>query len=621
MHFLCRLVLLLHVATAVSATPFLGELKEREEQLLGTYKYVIVGGGTSGLAVANRLSENPKNTVLVIEAGLVDQHEDDLLLQRYHGNTMHSKYDWNVTTVPQTHLGGRVENLPIGKVLGGSSVLNGMMFDRGSPADYDLWESLGNKGWGFKDLLPYFKKSENFTIPSELQVGEFGITWDPSVHGFDGYINSGFPNFIYPQNKNFQTALNSMGIPTSGDMEGTGLNHYWSPNSIEPTTQTRSYARRYYDLIQPRPNLHAITSRHVTKLLTKETSEGIQLIGVEFAESKEANRRTVLASCEVILAAGAVHTPQILQLSGIGEKALLKRLGLSVLIDLPGVGQNLQDHPFATLNLNLANVEHSPIDLEKNATYDAEMKALFYSSRQGPWTAGSPNSVAFLPFSTFSNRSVELLAAYAAQSPDTYLRPGLDARVITGHKVQRALLLAALSTPKVATMEFIFLSGANRKLQTPLSVALQHAFSRGYIEINSTDPFAAPIIDLMTGSNPVDLDIYVEALKFARKVVATEAIQILQPTELTPGPLVKTDDELRIFVENTLSTMFHPSGTASMMKREWGGVVDDRLKVYGTTNLRIVDASIQPLIPATHLQATIYAVAEKAADIIKADLS
>ncbi|KAF8432589.1 hypothetical protein BGX38DRAFT_1276640 [Terfezia claveryi] len=619
MHLLSKLVLFVHVGTVVLAVPFRGELKEREEQLLDSYEYVIVGGGTSGLAVANRLSENPKTTVLVIEAGVVDQHEDDVLLQRYLGNTMGSKYDWNVTTVPQTHIRDRMQKLPIGKVFGGSSVLNGLMFDRGSPADYDLWEYLGNKGWNFEGLLPYFKKSENFTIPSTQQVEEFGITWDPDVHGFDGYINSGFPNFIYPQNKNFQTALNNMGIPTSKDMGGSALNHYWSPNSLEPTTQTRSYARGYYDRIQPRPNLHAITSRQVTKLLTKETAKGIQVIGVEFTESKEASRKLVIANCEVILAAGAVHTPQILQLSGIGAKALLEGLGLPVLIDLPGVGQNYQDHPFASLKLNLANVEHSPIDMERNATYDAAMKALFYSSRQGPWTAGSPNSVAFLPFSTFTNRSTELLVAYAAGSPDAYLRPGLDASVIAGYKAQRKLLLAALSTPNVATMEFIFLSGASRHIQTPLSIALQHPFSRGYIEINSTDPFAAPVIDFRTGSNPVDLDVYVEALKFCRRVVATEDIQILQPTELEPGPSIQTDGELRTYVEKTLTTMFHPSGTASMMKREWGGVVDDRLKVYGTTNLRIVDASIQPLIPATHLQATIYAVAEKAADIIKAD--
>ena len=289
----------------------------------------------------------------------------------------------------------------------------------------------------------------------------------------------------------------------------------------------------------------------------------------------------------------------------------------------------------------MANVEHSPIDLDKNATYDAAMKALFYSSRQGPWTAGSPNSVAFLPLSTFSDRSAKLLAAYAAQSPGAYLRPGIDAKVLAGHRAQRKVLLAALSTPKIAMMEFIFLSGPNRRVQAPLSVSLQHSFSRGYIEINSTDPFEAPIIDFRTGSNPVDLDIYVEALRFCRKVIATESIQILQPTELTPGPLIQTDDGLRAYLENTLTTMFHPSGTASMMKREWGGVVDDRLKVYGSTNLRIVDASIQPLIPATHLQATVYAVAEKvsvklnarcwgvfkqantkqAADIIKADRS
>lgn len=219
------------------------------------------------------------------------------------------------------------------------------------------------------------------------------------------------------------------------------------------------------------------------------------------------------------------------------------------------------------------NVTASPVDMETNATYDAEMKELYYTELDGPWTAGSPNSVAFLPISTFTNRSQELLSDYASQDPAAFLRPGLDSRVIAGFEAQRQVLLTSLSTPNIAAMEFIWLSGANRRIQMPLSVSVQHPFSRGFIEINSTDPWEAPIIDFRTGSNPVDLDLYVEGMKFSRKIVATPAIQELLPMEMTPGAMIQSDDELKAFLRRTVTTMFHPSGTAAMMKRELGGVV------------------------------------------------
>ncbi|KAG0126609.1 GMC oxidoreductase-domain-containing protein [Tuber indicum] len=196
-----RLALLLSVAgSAVTAAPMLGRLIGRQEELFDSYTYVVVGGGTAGLTVANRLSEDPETTVLVLEAGIPDHKECAAILQRCLGDTMRSVYDWNITTEPQIYLSGRRQNLPIGKALGGSSMLNGMMFDRGSPSDYDMWEDLGNPGWGWAGLLPYFKKSETFTPPKPEHVAQFGITYDPSVHGFDGYVQSGYPNFIYPQN-------------------------------------------------------------------------------------------------------------------------------------------------------------------------------------------------------------------------------------------------------------------------------------------------------------------------------------------------------------------------------------------------------------------------------------
>lgn len=257
------------------------------------------------------------------------------------------------------------------------------------------------------------------------------------------------------------------------------------------------------------------------------------------------------------------------------------------------------------------NVAHSPIDLERNATWDAESKDLYYTSRQGPWTATSPVSIAFLPLSNYTNKTEVLIDAYSAQSPSQHLRVDTDPTIIEGYSRHKQVLLSHLATAKTAAIEFMWLGGGSRQIQMPFNAAVAHPFSRGFVEINTTDPLAPPVVDLRTGSNPVDIDLCIEAFKFGRRVVQTAAIQRLVPTELAPGLMIQSDDELRTYIKSNASTMFHPSGTAAMQPREFGGVVDCDLRVYGITNLRIVDASIMPLIPATHLQATVYAVAEK----------
>ncbi|RPA94765.1 hypothetical protein L873DRAFT_1393758 [Choiromyces venosus 120613-1] len=459
-------------------------------------------------------------------------------------------------------------------------------------------------------------KSETFTPPKQEHVTQFGITYDSSVHGFEGYVQSGYPNFIYPQNKNFQDAMKSLGVAQSQDQAGSALGAFWSPNSIDPRNMTRSYARSaYYDNFVTRENLHVYTSRHVTKLITEEDGEereeGIKICGVEYVKPGDATKYVAKAEKEVIVSAGTVHTPQILQLSGIGQKSLLEKLGIPLLVELPGVGQNFQDHPVVTMSLKLENVEHSVIDLGMNATWDAESKELFYSSREGPWTAGSPNSVAFLPLSTYTNQTERLLGAYTIQEPGQYLRSDSEPAVTAGFQEQRQILLNRLAGTNTAAMEFIWLSGANRRFQMPFSISVTHPFSRGFIEINSTDPLVPPIVDLRTGSNPVDLDLFTEAFRFNRRLIQTPAIQELIPTELAPGPQLQADEELRGFSKAGVSTGFHPCGTSAMQPREIGGVVDHNLLVYGTKNLRIVDASIIPLIPGSHLSSTVYAIGEK----------
>jgi choline dehydrogenase-like flavoprotein len=210
---------------------------------------------------------------------------------------MRTVYDWNVPTAPQEFLGtaNSVQNLTIGKVLGGSSVLNGMMFDRPSPQDIDAWEELKNPGWNWQGLLPYYKKSEKFTPPSPEQAARFGITWDPAVNGTQGYIQSSYPNYIYPLNKNFQDALISLGIQQSKDQAGSAIGVFWSPNNLDPHNQTRSCSRSgYYDDFTRRPNLHALTSQHVTKLLTDKSGGEVKIIGVEYVEDRKSQTKYVV---------------------------------------------------------------------------------------------------------------------------------------------------------------------------------------------------------------------------------------------------------------------------------------------------------------------------------------
>lgn len=219
--------------------------------------------------------------------------------------------------------------------------------------------------------------------------------------------------------------------------------------------------------------------------------------------------------------------------------------------------------------------------------------------------------MAFLPLSTWTDRAKTLMTAYASQTAAQYLRDDSDPAVTAGHGAQRKVMLKYLATKKIAAMEFIWQSGSSRRFQMPFSISVQHPFSRGYVEINTTDPLANPVIDMRTGSNPVDLDLFVEGFRYSRRVVQTPAIQALAPTELTPGAPIQSDEELLDFAKSTVFTMFHPCGTSAMQPRKLGGVVNNKLQVYGVTNLRIVDASIIPMTPATHLVSTVYAIAEK----------
>ncbi|KAI9891956.1 MAG: hypothetical protein M1814_002150 [Vezdaea aestivalis] len=613
--FLVSFFLLPVVPPVVSAGSRYVRTVSREVAQNQTYDFIIVGGGTSGLTVADRLTENPQTTVLVIEYGPLDNGEPAVQVPGLL-NLTSSPYFFDLKSAPQAGLNNGSFMVPAAAVVGGGTIVNGMFFDRGSAADYNAWTELGAVGWGWTDLLPYFIKSEKFTPAAQDFANEFEISWDESVHGKEGPVQSSYPVFQFPVIKNFFRAWHSLGVATSKDPgDGNAKGVFWAPSSLDPKDQTRSSARtaHYSRVNTTRENYHLLTNSAVYKIRL----EGQKAVGVEYLDRATNKSTSMMATKEVILAAGSIHTPQILQLSGIGPEDLLKEFRIETKVDLPGVGLNFQDHPtlYATFNFSV----HLTPDLGAlgtNKSYAEEQLTLYYSQRQGPYTIVNQggNTVAFLPLPNITSDYQSLISLAHSQSlPDIY-PAGSDPSIQAGYATQREIILRLYAGTDTSVQE----TGYNGASVIPIT--LVKPLSRGSVHIKSDSILDRPIVDWGSLSDPTDLETLIAALKLNRKLVASPPMQELGPVvELSPGANVTTDAQLRVALRHlVVPTYSHPCCTCAMMGKELGGVVDPGLSVYGVGSLSIVDASIIPLIPATHTSATVYAVAEKAADIIKA---
>jgi choline dehydrogenase-like flavoprotein len=525
---------------------------------------------------------------------------------------------YDITSAPDANTGG-AHPVWVGNVVGGSSVINGMAFDRASAADYNAWEQLGNSGWNFDNLLYYFKKSTTFTPPTAANIEEFGTTYDSSYYGTNGPVHASFPNFEYQDTKAIWKAYEADGVALPKEhASGNAVGAFWIPTALQPKTQTRSHARNaYYDPVMSRSNLVLATGKTVNEILfSRGLLSGYTANGVQYKSRTDGSIKKVYAKREVIMAAGSIFTPQLLQLSGIGPKSVLNAAGVTVKKNMPAVGANMQDHPNANMQFDLKNLSFPNPYSGSDKAYNASAWAEYESTKTGPLTQAHGSSLAFLSLQTVTDKWSQIVSTVKSQNSRSYL-PSVydDTSLLRGFTKQRDIIASLHASPDAAVGEFPMV---------PFGLAinaLQRPLSRGTVTLNPSNKYGNPVIQWNSLQNPVDRQILVEQVRWTRKHWASPHLAKFSPIELIPGVQAQTDDEIinDLLQQNALEASFaHMSGSCSMMPESYGGCVGSDLAVYGVKGLSIVDASIIPLIPATHLQSTMYAVAEKAADLIKA---
>ncbi|KAK1495032.1 GMC oxidoreductase [Colletotrichum abscissum] len=596
-------------------------------QLLNSYDYVIVGGGTAGLTVADRLTEDPETKVLVLEAADWGNMSENLKVSFLTRAGAFTDLLWpGLQSVPQPGLNGRTGNVFIAKQVGGGASVNAMMNMRGSAEDYDRWASLfgseaqqGTADWSWDGILPYFKKALHFTEPPPELTDNFdSVKFDASYWGDSSEIYAGWPRFYYPGVKPLVEAFKEIdGVEFPADSGAGKPGVFWFPTLMDPRTVTRSYAGtgHYLNVNATRPNYHLLLNTQARKLILDDQ---LSVTGVEFPSGNK-SFVTVTAKKEVLLAAGAIHTPQLLQLSGIGPKSLLEAGGIDVLVDLPGVGQNFQDHSsLSIMNITLSKlteIHPNPNDLVEGNDFKTWADEVWAANKTGPYSIALTNLAGWLPFTAVSDRAEELATKLEQQDYASLLPTDAASTVVAGFEAQMKILAAQMRSKDTAFTRMQLI--ADHGSQGP--VAMQ-SFSRGTININTTDPWnTEPVIDYRALSNPLEADFFVESIKFLRRYnFNTSLATQFDPVEYAPGPDVTSDEDLKAYIAGAMSpTDYHPVGTASMMPLNLGGVVDQTLRVYGVKNLRVVDASVMPMVPSANTCQPTYALAEKAAEIIK----
>ncbi|PNP56502.1 hypothetical protein THARTR1_03198 [Trichoderma harzianum] len=542
-----------------------------------SFDFLVIGGGTAGLVVAARLAQEGKFSA---------------------------------------RMGGKAADWPRGKALGGSSAVNFMTWMRGAREDYDAWEALGNPGWGWDNLLPYFKKSETFHPPSDSVREQEDLRYDPEAFGTSGPIHIAYAKEYQSFNQLYLKTLNSMGVPTnSAHFAGSNVGGWTNVNNIDPRTMTRSFATNYCSLAGS--NLYILTEATVQDVVLDKVDDVYRASGVRF--TYKGQEHVVSASREVILSAGSIQSPQILELSGIGKPEVLSQAGIDVKVESPMVGENLQEHKMVYMAVEVDPELENRDDLFFDANFAAAAREQYDRDKTGLLTH-IPSAFSFVPLATFVPQ-------------DTLERLRSRAKDLVGFPSEKKALMEQRLTDidTIGQVEFAFALGAapmaepGKKFGTMYQI-LQYPFSIGSIHIQPTPSEKDdPLIDPRHYDGPhgeIDLEIMLESTRFSRKILSTPPFNKIVRQPASPPASLFTDDEdvKRWILDNTTIT-FHPIGTCAMGGHAGigGGVVDERLRVYGVKGLRVVDASIMPIHISAHIQATVFAIAEKGASMILED--
>ncbi|WP_213774074.1 choline dehydrogenase [Bradyrhizobium sp. dw_78] len=526
------------------------------------YDYVIVGAGSAGCVLANRLSADGKHTVLLLEAGPADTNLWIHVPLGYGKLFKEKAVNWMYQTEPEPGLDGRTIFQPRGKVLGGSSSINGLLYLRGQHQDYDRWRQRGNAGWGYDDVLPYFKKSE------DQQRGE------NEFHGAGGLLPVSDWRHADPLSEAFVVAAAETGIPTNPDFNGAAQE---GAGFFQTTTRRGRRASTAYSYLRParsRNNLHVETSAQAQRILF----DGRRAKAVEYRQGRTV--RTARARKEILVSGGAYNSPQLLQLSGVGPAELLRKHGIDVVLDAPGVGNDLQDHLQVRVVMRCAR-KITLNDIVNHPVRRVLAGARYAAFRTGPLTIAAGTSGGFFKTSP------------RLATPDVQIH------------------FLPFSTDKMGEKLHPF-SGFSA------SVCQVRPESRGSLRIKSADPLVPPEIRINYLATETDRTTNVEGLKILRKILHAPALKPYVVEEVDPGSKVVSDEELLNYCRRRGSTIYHPTSTCRMGNDPLA-VVDQRLRVRGIEGLRVVDGSIMPDLVSGNTNAPIIMIAEKASDMILED--